>query len=95
MSDHSAGGTERFVIFILDDGWPVTHGGPYPPTDAREIRDAMRKHKDNGNYNSWNIPENTEYIGSVTRPIHSLIKDEYYRNGHTLQPDTDRSDSKQ
>lgn len=66
---------KRFVIYICEDGRVETHGGPYPPIKAEEIRDSMRSHISNENYSSWSIPEDTIYVGSVTRETLRDLKD--------------------
>lgn len=58
---------QQFVVYICEDGRVETHGGPYTPMKAREVRDAMRSHVDRENYRDWNIPEDTLSVETVTR----------------------------
>lgn len=65
--ESSAGVTQKFVVYHLEDGGVRTHGGPYPPMKAKEVTEAMQSHVDRNNHRDWNIPEETTAVEAVTR----------------------------
>lgn len=69
---------KRYVVFITASDRLETYGGPYPYRDALEHRDAMRMHIENGNYRDWSIPEDTEYVATVTEEIYRRMKEAHY-----------------
>lgn len=50
------------VVCLTSTGQPCTHGGPYSSDKAREVRDAMRMHIQNGNHSDWSLPSDTERV---------------------------------
>lgn len=68
MSDNATGGKQRFVVYLDGEShWIGTHGGPYAPVKARELRGSMESHIARGNYRDWSIPEDAEKVEAVTR----------------------------
>lgn len=57
------------VVCILESGRPMVHGGPYMQAEAREIRDAMQMHVDNGNHSDWNLPRDTAHVVAITDDV--------------------------
>lgn len=76
---------ERFVVSLDSDGRPEVIGGPYPPIDAREIRDSFRRHVERGDYSSWNIPRETEKLVSITSGILCEINEIHYTNRDSVE----------
>jgi hypothetical protein len=63
----------EYIVFELEDGGRKLHGGPYPPTKAREIHQAIHNHVRNGHHSGWRIPSDAVGAKRVTESeFHSL-----------------------
>lgn len=67
MSEYTHRETNKFVVYLNDGGeWVGTHGGPYTPSKAREVRQSMENHIERGNHRSWSIPKSAKAVKCVS-----------------------------
>jgi hypothetical protein len=59
---------QLFVYFVLSDDSRKLHGGPYAPQKAREIKEGMERHIEEGDRETWRIPIDAESVELSPEP---------------------------